>query len=108
LIVPLLITIVFEAAVVLGYCIWQKKPLAPILLTSIIANLITQSFLWIVLNLFFRHYLIALIVAEIIIWLVESFLLYRLLKNQLRFQEAIFLSFSMNLASLALGWFLPI
>jgi hypothetical protein len=108
LIVTLLITIIVEAAVVLGYCIWQKKPLLPILLTSIFANLITQFFLWIVLTIFFRHYLIALLLAEILIWLIESSLLYRLLKNQLRFQEAILLSLSMNLASFTLGWFLPI
>jgi len=49
-----------------------------------------------------------LIIAEILIWLVESFLLYRLLANQLRLQEAVFLSLNMNLASFALGWFLPI
>ncbi|HKY54341.1 MAG TPA: hypothetical protein VJM08_08555 [Anaerolineales bacterium] len=108
MILTLLFTIVLEAAVVLGYSVWHKKPVTPILITSVIANLITQSFLWVVLTLFFRHYLIALLVAEIIIWLIESYLLYRLPKNLLRFQEAIFLSLSMNLTSLVIGWFLPI
>lgn len=108
MIFTVLITIVVEAAVVLGYSVWHKKPVTPILITSVIANLITQSSLWVVLTLLFRHYLIALLVAEIIIWLIESYLLYRLPINLLRFQEAIFLSLSMNLASFALGWFLPI
>jgi hypothetical protein len=107
LIVTLLITIIIEAAVVLGYSIWRQKLLLPILFTSVIANLCTQSLLWVVLSLFFRHYLIVLILAEILIWLIESFFLYRLPTNQLRFQEAVVLSLIMNLASFALGWFLP-
>jgi hypothetical protein len=71
-------------------------------------NLITQSLLWIALNLFFSHYLIALLVSEILIWLIESILLYSFPANQLGFMEALFLSLSMNLTSFALGWFLPI
>ena len=108
MIVTLLITLVVEAVVVLGYCVWKKKPVLSILLTSVIANLFTQSFLWTVLNLFFHDYLIVLFLAEILIWLVESFLLYHLPANQLRFQDAVFLSLTMNLASFGLGWFLPI
>jgi hypothetical protein len=60
------------------------------------------------LILFFRHYLIALAVAEVLIWAMESLLLYSIPANQLRLPEAIFLSLSMNLLSFALGWFLPI
>ena len=108
LILTLLITLAVESTVVLGYSIWQKKLLSSILLTSILANLITQSFLWVVLNIFFRYYLLVLVIAEIFIWLFESFLLYRLPANRLRFQEAVLLSLNMNLASFALGWFLPI
>jgi len=108
LIAPLLFTIIVEGIIVLGYSIWRKKPLVPILFATTLANLITQSFLRLVLNLFFHYYLIVLIIAEILIWLVESFLLYRLLANQLRLQEAVFLSLNMNLASFALGLFLPI
>jgi len=108
LIAPLLFTIIVEGIVVLGYSIWRKKPLSPILFSATLANLITQSFLWLVLNVFLHYYLVVLIIAEILIWLVESFLLYRLPANQLRLQEAVFLSLNMNLASFALGWFLPI
>jgi hypothetical protein len=108
LILTLLITIIAEGAVVIGYSIGHKKPVRPILFTSICVNLITQFFLWVVLNLFFQDYLITLLIAEVFIWMLESVLLYRFPPNQLRLQEAILLSLSMNLVSFALGWFLPI
>jgi hypothetical protein len=85
----------------------RRKSLAPILFTSIWANLITQSFLWVVLSLFFQHYIITLFIAEIFIWMIESLLLYRFSANQLDLQEAVLISLLMNLASFALGWFLP-
>ena len=92
---------------VTGYSLWRRKPLYPILITSVCANLLTQSFLWIVLNLFFKHYLIALLVAEILIWTAESFFLYSVPANRLRFVDAVLLGLSMNLMSFALGLFLP-
>jgi hypothetical protein len=90
-----------------GYSLWRKKPAGAILITGVFANLITQSFLWVVLNLFFPHYLITLFLAEILIWMIESLLLYSVPANRLRLADAILLSLSMNLASFALGWFLP-
>jgi hypothetical protein len=107
LIVTLIITILIEGAIVAGYCIWRGKLLAPILFTSIWANLITQAFLWAVLSLFFQHYIVTLLIAEIFIWMIESFLLYRFSASQFRLPEAMFVSLIMNLASLAFGWFLP-
>jgi len=107
LIVTLLITIITEAIVVLGYSIWRKKPLGSILFTSISANLITQSLLWFALNLFFQHYLITLLITEILIWMIESVLMSYFPGNRLRFAEAVLLSLSMNLAGLMFGWFLP-
>ena len=108
MIFTLLVTIIVEAVVVMGYSLWGRKLLLPILLTTILANLITQSLLWIVLNLFFQHYLVSLYSAEILIWIIESLLLYRIPANQLYLREAAILSLSMNLASFAFGWFLPI
>jgi hypothetical protein len=107
LIVTLIITILSEGVIISGYCIWRGKPLGPILLTSIVANLITQSFLWVILNLFFQHYLAILLIAEIFIWLFESFLLYRFPANQIGLKEAALLSLCMNMASFGFGWFLP-
>lgn len=108
LILTLIITILVEGIIVSAYSIWRKKPLGPILFTSVCANLITQCFLWAVLRLFFRHYLVALSIAELTIWISESFLLYRLPANQLDLREATLLSVLMNVASFSLGWFLPV
>jgi hypothetical protein len=108
LITTLFITIFTEGGIVSSYSLWRKKPLGPILLTSIVANVVTQSFLWVVLNLFFQHYLITLVIAETVVWMIESLLLYRFPANQLTLQEATLLSLSMNLTSFVLGWFLPV
>lgn len=104
----LLATIFVEGALGIGYSLWQKKPVAAILVTSVVANLITQSLLWSALNLFFSHYLATLFIAEPLIWLIEGFLLYSIPANRLHFDEALLLSLGMNLASFTLGWFLPI
>ena len=104
----LLITIIVEGAVGLAFSLWRKKPIALILITSIFANLLTQSLLWIALRLFFQHYLTTLFIAEILIWIFESILYYSLRFNQLSVRESLFLSLIMNLSSFALGLFLPI
>jgi hypothetical protein len=104
----LAITILTEAAVALGYSIWRSKPIFPVLLTSLFANFATQSLLWIVLDIFFQHYFITLFVAEAIVWMIESVLLYCVRANRLNLGEAAFLSLSMNLTSFLLGWFLPV
>ena len=108
MIVTLLITVIVEGVVVIGYSTWRNKPVRPLLFTSILGNLVTQSLLWIVLLISFRHYVGTLIVAEILAWLIESLLLYFVSANRLNFREAVFLSLGMNLASLALGWFMPV
>jgi hypothetical protein len=101
------ITILLEGLVCLAYSIWQRKPTGSIFITSIFANLITQSLLWVGLNLFYNHYLITLFIAEILIWLIESFWLHLFPKNKLDLKEAACLSLMMNVASFGIGWFLP-
>jgi hypothetical protein len=108
LIATLLITILVEAVVLTGYCLWSKKPIFVLLIASVFVNLITQSFLWIILSLFFQHYLLALAAAEILVWVAEGTLLYSIPVNRLGLTEAFILSLSMNAASLAMGWFLPV
>ncbi len=104
----ILITVIVEGLVVLTFALWRKKPLTSLLLTSIFANLVTQSVLRIALTISFRDYLTTLAVAEIGIWLLEALVLYGIPSNKLRFSEALLLSLAMNAASLALGWFLPV
>jgi hypothetical protein len=108
LILSLSITIIIEGFVVLGYSLWRRKLFLPILFTSVCGNLITQSLLWIALNIFYGHYLVVLSVAELLIWMIESILLYAVPANRLRFTDAVLLSLSMNIISFALGWFLPV
>lgn len=103
----LVITVLIEGVICLVYALWQKKPVQPILITCLFANLITQSLLWIALNIFFHHYLATLLTAEILIWLIESFLFYSLSFNRLNIGEALLLSLMINLYSLGIGWFLP-
>ena len=104
----LFITIIIEGGVVVGYSRWKKKPVRPILFTSICGNLVTQSLLWIGLNLFFRNYLAILLIAEILICAIEGLMLYSIRPNRLNPKEAVFLSLGMNAASFMLGWFLPV
>jgi hypothetical protein len=108
LISTLFITIVTEGLIALGYCIWRKKPVASIMLTSIGANILTQLLLWLALIIFFRHYLNVLLIVEFLIWIMEGLALYYVSTNRLRLAEAMILSLSMNLVSFVLGWFLPL
>jgi hypothetical protein len=108
LIATLVITIFVEGVGVSGYALWRRKQPGPLLFTSVVANLITQSLLWAALYLFYQHYLIVLLIAEVFIWIIESILLYRFAANQLGIWEATFLSLFMNAASFAVGWFLPV
>ena len=105
--VTLSITILLESIVLIGYCLWHKKSVVPLLLTGLCGNLITQALLWIVLSIFFQHYLAALLIAELLIWIMEGLLLHLVPTNQLRFTGAMFLSLTMNLVSFGVGWFLP-
>ena len=82
--------------------------MGPIFVTSVFGNLITQTLLWVTLSLFYQHYLVTLLVAEIFIWVIESFLLAGIRFNQLKVGEALFLSLIMNFASFGIGWFLPV
>jgi hypothetical protein len=97
-----------ESIIVVGYCLWRRSPIQPILFTSLVGNLVTQSLLWVMLTLFFQSYLVTLMIAEIFIWVIESALLYLIPANQLPFTDAILLSLAMNLISFSVGWFLPI
>ncbi|HSJ86274.1 MAG TPA: hypothetical protein VK909_03620 [Anaerolineales bacterium] len=77
-------------------------------MTSICANVITQLLLWSVLIISSQHYLLVLLVTEIMIWIIEGAALYSVPANRLQRTDALLLSLCMNLVSFALGWFLPI
>lgn len=104
----LTVTIVIEGVICLLYAVRRRKPLWPILLTSLLGNIVTQSLLWVTLTLLFQHYLATLLIAEILIWLMEALFFHGVKWNHLSTGEAVFLSFISNLSSFGLGWFLPI
>ncbi len=108
MIASLLATILIESLVVLAYAFWRGKPLARLLLAGLLANLLTQSLLWVVLSFFFAHYLQALLISEVFIWLMESLVLRLFPGSRLGWPEAMVLSLGMNLASFTVGWFLPV
>jgi hypothetical protein len=107
-IATLLITVLAEGIVAIVYSIRRSKPVGPILLTSVLGNLLTQSLLWMVLTFSFRYYLLTLALVEIAIWGIESFLFHAVPANQLKLKEAALLSLGLNGISLALGWLLPV
>ncbi len=102
------VTVIMEGVVCIGYSVWGRKPAGPVLFTSVLANLVTQPLLWVVLNLYSRHYMVTLLIAEALIWMMESIFLYGLRRNRLRFEESLVLSLAMNVCSFGLGWLLPI
>jgi len=106
-IATLLVTLIVEGGVVVCYALWRKRPIWSLLLTSSLANILTQSLLWIILILYYNHYLVILAITEILVWGIESLFLYVVPRNQLTLSEAALLSLVMNLSSLAFGWLLP-
>ena len=102
------VTIVIEGLVVFGFARWRKKPAGRLVLASVLANVATQTLLWLALNLFAGHYLATLLVAEALIWPAEAGALYYFPGTRLDWKEALLLSLGMNLASFGLGWFLPV
>jgi len=106
-ITTLALTIVIESLVVSVYARWQHKAPVSLLLSAGFANLLTQTLLWSLLLLFPDHYLVVLFGAELLIWLLESLVLWLVPSNQLTRREALWLSLGMNALSFGLGWFLP-
>lgn len=104
----LFVTIQIEGIVVLAYARLKQVPAGRLLHASLIVNVITQSILWISLGIFFRHYLTALLIGEVLIWLAESLLMQRLSGNQLTWRQSAVLCLCMNVSSFGVGWFLPI
>ena len=104
----LLVTIVVEGTLAIGYACWRKKPLLPLVGSLTLVNLLTQSLLWLGLTSFPAHYRLTLIIGEVLIVLVEALLLYAYRKNQLKPVDALWLSLGVNLASFLVGLFLPV
>lgn len=104
----LLLTLVCEGLVVLGFARWRGKPWPSLLLTACLADVLTQTLLWLALTTLDADYLRVLVAAEVGIWLLEAVFLRCVPANRLTWREALLLSLAMNLVSLGMGWFLPV
>ncbi len=71
MIVTLVITIFIESGILLGYSHWHKKPLLHLLFSGALANLFSQSVLWVFLTFFPHHYLVTLLTMEFFIVGIE-------------------------------------
>lgn len=108
MIVTLAITVIIESAVIIAYAQRHKKPILPLLVTGLLVNSLTQSLLWLTLLAFPTHYLLALSVMEALIVGIELLVLRMVPANRLAWKDAFLLSLGMNLASIVIGWFLPV
>ena len=105
----LITTLVVELLLVTVYVLWKKRSTSIILTMTLLLNLVTQPVLWITLSGFSGMSSIYLIIfAEGVVWLVEAGGLYLSQRNTIRFQEALWVSFTLNVASFVVGIFLPI
>jgi len=104
----LLLSILIEGAILVGYGRWRKRPAGRLALALIAANVLTQMLLWTALGLNPGHYLPTLFSAEVVIWLIEGVILYVFPGAQLGPTEALLLSLVMNIVSFGIGWFLPV
>ena len=105
----LITTLVVELLLGTVYVLWKKRSASIILTMILLLNLVTQPVLWITLSGFSGMSPIFLIFfAEGVVWLVEAGGLYLSQRNTIRFQEALWVSLTLNVASFVVGIFLPI
>jgi hypothetical protein len=104
----ILITLVLELSIVLGYALWRKRPVIFLLTVALLMNLFTWIPFRIILgSLSTAQYLAGSIVGEVIIWLAEAGFLAFALRKRAPFWEVLVLSLVLNLASLGIGLLLP-
>ena len=107
----LLLTLLIESVVVVGYARHKGGPQAEILhllTATALANLGTQPLLWLVLRHWVAEYMTVLLLGELCIWILEGVALYFYPFTKLRWMESLCLSLAMNGSSFGIGWFLPV
>lgn len=106
-IMSLFITITTETLTILVLYRIFKKSLNPpikiniIIIGGIIPSFATLPYLWFILPLFIRDYLLFIVVGEVSVVIIESIILFYLLK--IKFLYSAFTSFICNLFSFLLG-----
>ncbi len=101
------ITLAIEGFLALLYAIFRKRSKITTLTMVALANMITIPILWMGANMLGGENLtLFTAVAEIIIWLVESAILYLTQRDSLPFREALLFSLILNGCSYLIGLFL--
>ena len=103
------VTALVEGIIAWAYARLRKLPALPLLTTLTFANFVTLPALWYFVRLFGGDsYWLLLLVGEVFVWLVESAILFVFLRQNIRWWDALLLSFMANAASFLLGLFLAV
>jgi len=108
LLIDLWTTLAVELVLGLVYALWRKHPVFYLLTVILLMNMITQPILWLTLSsTFVGVSIVRTLMAEIIVWLVEGWILLKALPGRITNKEAFLLSLVLNLASFGVGLVLP-
>ena len=103
----LTVTIIVELVISVIYVLWRKRPWLPTLLTILPMNMVTQPVVWLVVKSMRLTMCAGTYVLELIVCLLEAWILYRVFRKSVKFSEILLLSLAMNLASFGIGLLLP-
>jgi hypothetical protein len=104
----ILITVIIEAILGLLYAVIRNRSKLTTITMVILANMITILPFWAVASFMSGDYhVLFIIIAELLIWFVESVILYLTQRKTIRFWEAVLLSLILNGISTLIGLFLP-
>ncbi|MCE5258711.1 MAG: hypothetical protein LLG44_06555 [Chloroflexi bacterium] len=106
IIAALLLSLLLETALALGYALWQKRPRRSFILTAVIGNIITLPIVWLLAGFGYMFGgpsagLVLLAVGEVCAVFLEA-LLYKLVAKE-RFGWALLLSLVANTVSYTVG-----
>jgi hypothetical protein len=101
-------TLAVELTLGLIYALWRKHPAFYVLTVILLMNMITQPILWLTLSgTFVGLSIVRTLIAEIIVCLVEGWILFKALPGKITSKEAFLLSLVLNAASFGIGYILP-
>jgi hypothetical protein len=101
------IGLVIENVIALIYTKIRSRPKIETLTFVTLANMVTLPALWIAAFYIGGYEFYALLLIEVVIWVVETLILYILQRREIDLKEAALLSLSINGASFLIGLLLP-
>jgi hypothetical protein len=101
------IGLVIENVIALIYTKIRNRPRIETLTFVTLANMVTLPALWIAAFYIGGYEFYALLLIEVVIWIVETVILYILQRREIDLKEAALLSLSINGASFLIGLLLP-